>query len=277
MVERCEVLAITIISLVLLGFVVGTFGTLIGAGGGFILVPILLIMYPEQAPETITAVSLAVVFFNALSGSIAYAKQKRIDFKSGLMFSIATIPGSVLGAWLVHFTPRSVFDIIFGVILIALAGFLLIKPSRVSAGDKETTKGQVVRRMKDMDSVVNVYRYNLWEGILISVFVGFLAGFLGIGGGIIHVPALVSLLSFPIHIATATSQFMLGIMSFSGSMVHLFNGDLFPQLSQIIPLATGAIIGAQVGAKISKKIKGTYIIRLLAVALLLAGLRILLL
>lgn len=277
MVERCEVLTITIISLVLLGFAVGTFGTLIGAGGGFILVPILLIMYPEQAPETITAVSLAVVFFNALSGSIAYAKQKRIDFRSGLIFSIATVPGSVLGAWLVHFTPRSVFDIIFGAILVALAVFLLIKPSRVSTDDKEITKCHVIRRMKDADSVEHVYRYNLWEGILISIFVGFLAGFLGIGGGIIHVPALVSLLSFPIHIATATSQFMLGIMALSGSLVHLFNGDLFPQLSQIIPLATGAIIGAQVGAKISKKIRGTYIVRLLAVALLLAGLRILLL
>lgn len=270
-------MTITIISLILLGFTVGTFGTLIGAGGGFILVPFLLIMYPEQAPETITAISLAVVFFNALSGTIAYGRQKRIDFRSGLIFSVATVPGSVLGAWLVHFTPRDVFDFIFGTILVALAVFLILKPTRAKYSNADIPLGHFVRRITDSDSVEHVYGYHLWSGIAISLFVGLLAGFLGIGGGIIHVPALVSFLSFPVHIATATSQFMLGIMSFSGSMVHLFNGDLFPQLSQIIPLAAGAVGGAQVGAKISKKITGTYIIRLLAVALLIAGLRIILL
>jgi uncharacterized protein len=268
-------LTITIISLVLLGFAVGAFGTLIGAGGGFILVPILLIMYPEQAPETITAVSLAVVFFNALSGTIAYGRQKRIDIRSGLIFSAATVPGSVLGAWLIHFTPRSVFDIIFGIILICLAAFLLIKPARVGDKDIEIPKGYVVRRITDANSEKHVYGYHLWFGIAISVFVGLLAGFLGIGGGIIHVPALVGLLNFPVHIATATSQFMLGIMAFSGSTVHLASGELLPQLPQIVPLAVGAVVGAQVGALVSKKIHGTFIIRLLAVALFLVGVRIL--
>jgi uncharacterized protein len=219
--EGRELLTITIISLMLLGFLVGTFGTLIGAGGGFILVPVLLIMYPEQAPETITAISLAVVFFNALSGTVAYGWQKRIDFRSGLIFSVATVPGSVLGAWLVHFTPRDVFDFIFGIILVALAVFLILKPTRAKDSNAEIPLGHVIRKVTDSDFVEHVYGYHLWSGIAISLFVGLLAGFLGIGGGIIHVPALVSLLSFPVHIATATSQFMLGIMSFSGSLVHL--------------------------------------------------------
>lgn len=270
-------MTVTIICLILLGFAVGAFGTLIGAGGGFILVPALLILYPEQAPENITAISLAVVFFNALSGTIAYGRQKRIDFRSGLIFSAATVPGSVLGAWLVHFTPRDVFDFIFGIILVVLAVFLILKPNRVKDRNAEIPLGHVIRKITDSDLVEHVYGYHLWSGIAISLFVGLLAGFLGIGGGIIHVPALVSILGFPVHIATATSQFMLGIMSFSGSAVHLFNGNLLPQLSQIIPLAVGAVVGAQVGAKISKKIRGTFIIRLLAVALLLAGLRIIVL
>jgi uncharacterized protein len=270
-------MTVTIISLIFIGFAVGTFGTLIGAGGGVVLVPILLIMYPEQAPETITAVSLSVVFFNALSGTIAYGWQKRIDFRSGLIFSVATVPGSVLGAWLVHFTPRSVFDMIFGIILVSLAVFLLIKPTKAGDKDKEIPDGHFVRRITDANAVNHVYGYHLWFGIAISLFVGVFAGFLGIGGGIIHVPALVGLLNFPVHIATATSQFMLGIMAFSGSTVHLASSELMPQLPQIIPLAIGAVVGAQVGALVSKKIHGTLIIRLLAVALLLVGVRILLL
>jgi len=58
--------------LVPLGLFVGTIGTLIGAGGGFILVPALLLLFPNEAPQTITSISLIVVFFNALSGSLAY-------------------------------------------------------------------------------------------------------------------------------------------------------------------------------------------------------------
>jgi uncharacterized membrane protein YfcA len=82
--------------LIPVGFVIGAYGTLIGAGGGFVLVPLLLLLYPEDTPDTITSISLALVFFNALSGSIAYARKKRIDYYSGLLFAAAA--GAVLGA-----------------------------------------------------------------------------------------------------------------------------------------------------------------------------------
>ena len=89
---------IDIIGLIGLGFAVGTYGTLIGAGGGFVLMPILLLIYPDDSPELLTSISLAVVFFNTLSGSEAYAFMKRIDYKSGLLFAGAAIPGAVFGA-----------------------------------------------------------------------------------------------------------------------------------------------------------------------------------
>src|SRR6267142_5091519 len=107
-----------------LGLAIGAFGTLIGAGGGFILVPILLIVYPNENTELITSISLAVVFFNALSGSFAYARMKRIDYKSGIIFSIATIPGAILGALSTAYVPRRAFDLIFGVLMIIAALFL---------------------------------------------------------------------------------------------------------------------------------------------------------
>ena len=62
-----------------LGLFIGAFGTMIGAGGGFLLVPILLLVYPKENTELITSTSLAVVFFNALSGTWAYSRMKRID------------------------------------------------------------------------------------------------------------------------------------------------------------------------------------------------------
>src|ERR1044071_9111133 len=104
--------------LIPLGLLIGAFGTLIGAGGGFILVPILLLIYPDEKTELITAISLAVVFFNATSGSVAYARMKRVDYKSGLVFAIATVPGAILGAISTTYLPRGVFDVIFGVLMI---------------------------------------------------------------------------------------------------------------------------------------------------------------
>ncbi|NOW10234.1 putative membrane protein YfcA [Clostridium saccharobutylicum] len=116
--------------LVPLGFLVGSFGTLIGAGGGFILVPILLLIYPNKSPDTITSISLTVVFFNALSGSFAYSRMKRIDYKSGIIFAIATLPGSILGSVITSYVPRHLFNGIFGVILVIVSVFLIIRTKK---------------------------------------------------------------------------------------------------------------------------------------------------
>jgi uncharacterized protein len=83
----------TAVLLALIGLGVGAFGTLIGAGGGFILTPILLLLYPHDSAQTLTAISLAAVFFNAASGTTAYARQRRIDYRNGVVFALATLPG----------------------------------------------------------------------------------------------------------------------------------------------------------------------------------------
>src|SRR5437868_9707128 len=110
--------------LVGLGILVGSVGTLIGAGGGFILVPVLLLLYPSMKSEAITSISLAVVFLNACSGSVAYAKMKRIDYKSAFVFAAATLPGSIIGAFVTSYIPRRLFDIMLGILLIIISLYL---------------------------------------------------------------------------------------------------------------------------------------------------------
>ena len=235
----------------------------------------LILLYPDKTPETVTSISLAVVFFNALSGSIAYARDKRIDYKSGLIFSAAAVPGSILGALTIGFIPRRVFDGIFGFLLIALSSYLFIKPERNGGSGTALSGGYFLRRLTDAAGNSYEYSYYPLRGIIISVFTGYLSSLLGIGGGIIHVPAMVQLLNFPVHIATATSHFVLGIMSFSGSLVHLFQGIFRENAILTALLAAGVLIGAQAGAELSKLIHGTWIIRGLAGALAIAGVRIL--
>ena len=118
--------ATTALYLGLLGLGVGAFGTLLGSGGGFILTPVLLLLYPHDRPATITAISLTAVFFNAASGSAAYAHQRRIDYRSGLTFALAALPRSIAGALVVGVVSRHVFDGLMAVVLLALAVWLLV-------------------------------------------------------------------------------------------------------------------------------------------------------
>ena len=264
-----------LVLLALLGALVGVFGTLVGAGGGFILTPVLLVLYPTASPTTITSISLVVVFFNALSGSIAYARQRRIDYRSGLWFAAATLPGSILGALVVAFSPRRLFDALMAVLLAGLSLWLIAgqpdKPGPLK-------RGRGTPRLIT-DSKGQKYRYEarIRRGVLFSLAVGFVSSFLGIGGGVIHVPLLVRALGFPTHVATATSHFVLANMAAVGSITHILTGGFAggTGLHRAVALSVGVVGGAQIGALVSARIQGHVIQRLLAVALAALAVRLL--
>jgi hypothetical protein len=259
-----------------LGFILGAFGTLVGAGGAFILVPILLLLYPDASPETVTSISLAVVFFNCFSGSIAYAGTKRIDYKSGLLFSVATVPGAILGTMATGYIQRGVFDALLGVVLIIAAIFIFIRPEPVAGSKKKVDPRQYRRILTDSEGETHDFSYNLPLGLALSFVIGFMSSLLGIGGGIIHVPVLILLLNFPVHIATATSHFMLAIMALAATFMHIGTGGFaHGGVQRTIVLSVGMIIGAQLGAILSPKLRGSIIVRAFAVALAIVGLRLL--
>lgn len=265
--------------LILLGLIVGTFGTLIGAGGGFLLVPILIIFYPEFTPEAITAISMGVVAVNAISGSFAYAKSGRIDYKAGFTFALYTIPGSILGVYTVQLISPRLFNIFFGILLIVLSSYLFLKNNSTSKGSKKINlKGYKTRELTDKSGITYKYSYKESIGAAISIVVGYISPLLGIGGGIIHVPAMVNILGFPVHIATATSHFILAVMASVNVITHLFEGTYNDPhvLYTLLFLCIGVIPGAQLGAHFSHKVKGHIIIRILSICLILVGIRILL-
>ncbi|MBM4034968.1 MAG: sulfite exporter TauE/SafE family protein [Planctomycetes bacterium] len=262
--------------LIPLGFVVGAIGTLIGAGGGFVLVPLLLLLYPSHSPELITSISLAVVFFNAFSGTTAYARMKRIDYTSGGLFAVATVPGAVLGALTTAFIPRRLFDAIFGALLLALGAFLLARRERERQEKLPVQPpGHMVRKMVDANGSTFAFAFNPTLGIALSLGVGYLSSVLGVGGGIIHVPALIRLLHFPAHVATATSHFILTFTALGGTIVHIAAGSFTEGGTATLCLAIGALLGAQAGAWVSARVRGVWIVRGLALGLASIGFRIL--
>lgn len=260
--------------LAFIGIFIGAFGTLIGVAGSFLLIPILLFLYPDESPAGITSVTLTVAFFNALSGSIAYGRLKRIDYRSGLLFTLTAIPGAVLGAFIVGYLSRGIFQYIFGSILIIVSAYLLARPGKKMRGGF-LLRWQTRRRITDSHRNVRSYAFNLPLGMAIAFFVGVISGLLGIGGGIIHVPALTQILGFPTHIATATSHFMVSITTFSAILTHLASGTYATDFSRVAVLSAGAVIGAQFGARLSQRVTSVLIVRLLAIGLAIVALRLL--
>jgi len=254
----------------LAGLFAGFFGTMLGIGGGVIFVPLFLLVF-NFSPQEAIGTSLFVVFFNALSGTISYLQQRRVDIGAGWKFAIATLPGAVLGAWLSRYFTDVSLGLIFGLFMAAVAVFIFRQGESPLKSAGRPDSGRTLT-----DSTGMSFSYHPRErlGIAISFGVGAVSSLLGIGGGIIHVPMLVFLLGFPVHIATATSHFVLVISAFSGSVAHISFGNV--QIGPGLAVAAFAIVGAQIGARFSRRLKGHLIARLLAAVLLLVGLRLVL-
>ena len=253
-----------------LGFAVGLYGTLIGAGGGFVLVPALLLLLPDESPATITSMSLAVVFFNAYSGTIAYARMRRIDYFAAVLFAAAGAPSAVLGTLLVHELPRGLFEPGFGLLLLAGGAWLAIRPLGGRAASDPGAAAAEARHRYERDG-----GFNTRLGAVASAYIGIISSLLGIGGGVIHVPFLVRVLGFPPHIATATSHLVLAILALVATVSHVVLGAFNRGLDRTMYLAVGVMMGAPIGAMLSTRVRGSSLVRLLALALCLVGLRLL--
>ncbi len=241
-----------------------TYGSIVGAGGGFLIVPALLlagVATPEQAAGT----SLVAVLANAASGSIAAAGQRRIDVRMGLVMAAASVPGALSGAYLTRWLSGPAFEVVFGGVLAAVGVWMVVGAGKTSS----------VRSPKQAPSPEQAPSAGLIGPALLGAGVGVLSSALGIGGGVIMVPVLITLLGVPPLVAAATSQLVLVPTALLGALSHAALGHV--QLELAIVLAVGAVIGGQLGTRIAPRLRSsTTLVRLLSGALLLTGLRLVL-
>ncbi len=247
---------------------------MIGAGGGFIIVPILLLMDNAISPAVVTAVSLVAVLVNSLSGTLFYAKAKRIDYMSGVLFLVATLPGSVMGALLVNQIERGPFQVVLGSLLTTLSIYLIVKPSKLLVEGKPRRAG-VPRNITDTSGRAFEYNVHRLAGTVMTFIVGFLASLLGVGGGIFNVPGFVLLLGIPIEIATATSHFMVMGTAAIANATNIIQGDLLGQWPLALALSAGTLLGGQLGPRISLRFGSRWLTVALSSGLFVVGLRLL--
>jgi hypothetical protein len=260
----------------LFGLLAATYATIIGLGGGFLVVPFLVLLC-HFSPQQAVATSLIVIFANAASGNVSFLRQKRVDLATGWRFGLASIPGSLVGVWISREFTRGSFGRAFGLLLMAVAIFLLIKPVRKFSSHERhhgESGGLTFRKIQDAAGNVHEYAFNMKLGLVVSFFAGIISSLFGVGGGIVYVPALVYLFNFPPHMATATSFFVLLISSVTGAVFHgLYRHTVY---SVGIYIGLGALVGAQIGAALSMRLNGVLLIRLFAVAVLFVGVKLLL-
>lgn len=254
------------------GLGIGILGTLIGAGGGFLVVPLLVLLEPRWSTETVTAFSLAIVAANASMGAASYWWQGRVDPFTFPLYTLAAVPGSIIGALASAYVPRAIFDPLFGVVLILIGAWLLWKPGSSEEGGHT---GYFARKLVDRSGRRYHWSFDPRIGFAGSVLVGFASSLLGIGGGIIHVPLLATVLGFPAHVATATSHAVLAVTAGLATIVHIWRGDYRSDWPLVLAAAGGAIAGAPLGARLSVFVKGAVILRILATALAFVGIRLL--
>ncbi|WP_420264731.1 sulfite exporter TauE/SafE family protein [Candidatus Magnetominusculus dajiuhuensis] len=260
-----------VVPVVLTGVFVGLVGTLVGAGGGFILVPILLIMY-GFTPQHAIGTSTAVVFLNALSGTFAYMSQERIDYGLGVKFSVVAVPGVVIGAILSQQFNMVVFSVIFALLLMAVTYTLVFVDEFCLVCSKSQTE-PTTRVVYDSTGETHTYSPDMAVGFGGSFLVGILSGLLGVGGGLMHVP-LMNFIGIPIHIAAATSHFIIVITSFFGVMI--FAGLKTIDLDYTVFLGIGTILGAYYGARLAMAVDSEVIKKVIAVLLLIVSVKLIL-
>jgi len=253
------------------GVLIGVVGTLIGAGGGFIHVPVLIIFY-GFSPQHAIGTSMAVVMLNAISGTFAYIAQKRIDYEIGIKYAVAASPGVFVGALLSQFFTVGSFSIIFSLLLILLS-YYLFSGKEFYVVRTKVAQAPSTRHLTDATGEEFSYAPDMSVGFSASILIGIFSGLFGIGGGIIHVPLMYSVLAIPVHIATATSHFILAITSFLGFIV--FVGLGYVDLDFAVLLGIGTIIGATFGAWLSLKTHPYVIKKVIALCLFLLALRLL--
>ncbi|MBF0330861.1 MAG: sulfite exporter TauE/SafE family protein [Candidatus Omnitrophica bacterium] len=265
--------------LLLTGFAIGCYGTIVGIGGGPIILPLLVFFYGWEN-ELLVATSLFIVFLNAGSGCFGYSLQKRIDYKGGIKFTLAAMPGALISSFTHHLINLTFFNVIFGIFLIFLAVYTIFSINNLDKSKEQEkvllkeAKAGGFRHVKFMDAFGVKYDFfsNDKLGVSMNLLLGFFCGFLGIGGGVFQVPILIFLLRYPSHIATATSHFVTLLTCAIALLPHIFLGNVC--YGEAMWMGVGVIVGAQAGARIAPKLDTKVTLYLFVVILIVLAVKL---
>jgi len=248
---------------------------MLGVGGGFIIVPMLSLALHIPIQIAIAA-SLTSIVATSSTATIAYTKARMTNIKLGLLLETLTAPGAITGAVLASFLPSSILSLLFGMIMIYMAYRMTRRQPpttstpHTASPELHSTKPTGVMTLlegsyhdQNLDQPVTYSIRRIPLGLAGSFVAGILSSMLGIGGGIVKVPVMNTVMGVPIKAAIATSTFCIGITAAIGALIYYYNGFIYPSIAG--PLVAGVFVGAILGTRLMQRLRGLLLQRLFAV------------
>lgn len=244
----------TALGLLTLALTVGIYGSVIGAGGGFLMVAALTLLFGFDG-ATAVGTSVVTTLFIQATGAYTYDRKGLVDRATASWFVLGSVPVAFASAaWLASRIPQRTFDVIVGVLLLTLAAFV------VFVRTPSTAEGEILEpRRRPLTAS--------------GAAIGVLSGGLGVGAGLVTVPLLGSLQRLSAHRAAATTTATGAVAGLAASVGHLVASNV--DLSAISFLIAGAIVGGRLGASNAKRLSAKTVVVLLAAGLVCAGLPLL--
>ena len=277
--------------LAFIGFLVGTLGGFFGVGGGFLAGP--LMFWAGVPINFVVGTDLAHMTGSSIVSARRHRAMGNVDLRLGLLMIGGTIPGIELGAQAIEYLDAGgnaevVVGYTYVVILLAIGLFTAwesLRALRMQRTDQLEARGALdipfsiqqakVFRLPPMINLpTSGIQISLWPVLLVGLATGFLAGFLGVGGGFLRLPLLVYLVGVPTHVAVGTDLFEIVISAGFGTVSHALKGNVDIMIA--LTMQTGAAIGAQIGAVGTRYFSGPTIRLMFSVLPILAAIMMLL-
>lgn len=256
----------------------GIFGALLGLGGGVILVPILTLVLGIDIHYAIGA-SIVSVIATSSGAAAAYLRDGVTNIRVAMFLEIGTTLGAICGAFIAGFVGGPGLFIIFSIVL-AYSAFAMFRRR-----DAELPAGVEMGPLANFLSLGSSYydtalnrlvTYNVRGaryGLPLMFIAGAVSGLLGIGSGVLKVPAMDLAMKLPMKVSTATSNLMIGVTAAASAGVYFVRGDVNPFIAA--PVAMGVLIGATIGTRMMMRLKSTFIRRVFIIVLVFIALQML--
>lgn len=239
-----------ILAIIGVGLSIGTFASMLGIGGGLLIVPTLSLILHYPIKYAI-AVSLIGVSATSLMAASNYLKVGLVDVELGITLESSTILGALVGGIVSGYINSRILFLLFSMLVLYSAYVMWV--------------GKKVKEVKSG-------RYQHYkEGIGASFFAGMASALLGIGGGVLKVPIMNLLMNVPVRTAVATSSFMIGMTAVTGVFPYIERGEA--NFLMAAPIVIGTLIGAFIGSKLMRRVPTVILRKIFAVLLLFVGLR----
>lgn len=275
-----------IIALLGMGASVGFLSGMFGVGGGFLMTPLLI--FTGIPPAVAVATEANQIVASSVSGGLAYWQRRAIDIKMGLFLMSGGVIGSIAGVGVFKILRQlGQVDLMISlsyVLLLGIVGSLMLRESIQAL--RAARRGQTIRtrrpgqhswflkippRIRFRQSRLYI---SIYPPLLIGFGVGVLSAIMGVGGGFIMIPAMIYLLRMPTNVVVGTSLFQIIFVTASVTLLHAVENQTV-DIILALTLMIGGVIGAQIGARVGQKIRGEQLRAMLALIVLVVGIKLL--